>query len=73
MGGVCYSIKKFSAQNKFYLDPDVENNKIEKLFLGVCFKLVILQAYRSGIFPWFEDDNYILWWAPNKRIMVRPE
>ena len=25
----------------------------------------LLLAYRSGIFPWFEDNQSILWWSPN--------
>lgn len=27
-------------------------------------------AYRSGIFPWFEDDDPILWWSPNPRMVL---
>jgi leucyl/phenylalanyl-tRNA--protein transferase len=22
-------------------------------------------AYKSGIFPWFEDGEPIIWWSPN--------
>lgn len=29
-------------------------------------------AYRSGIFPWFEDGSPILWWSPDPRAVVRP-
>lgn len=31
----------------------------------------LLQAYRSGIFPWYEDGQPILWWAPNPRGIIR--
>jgi len=27
-------------------------------------------AYSSGIFPWFEDDDPILWWSPNPRMVL---
>ncbi len=27
-------------------------------------------AYKSGIFPWFEDDEPILWWSPNPRMVL---
>lgn len=27
-------------------------------------------AYRSGIFPWFEDDEPILWWSPPDRMVL---
>ncbi|HEU4497569.1 MAG TPA: leucyl/phenylalanyl-tRNA--protein transferase [Flavobacterium sp.] len=33
----------------------------------------LLLAYQSGIFPWFEDDEPILWWAPEYRMVVFPE
>ncbi len=27
----------------------------------------LLNAYKSGIFPWYEDGQPILWWSPNPR------
>jgi leucyl/phenylalanyl-tRNA--protein transferase len=27
----------------------------------------LLNAYRSGIFPWYEEDQPILWWSPDPR------
>jgi len=33
----------------------------------------LLLAYRSGIFPWFEDDQPILWWSPNSRMVLFPD
>ena len=30
------------------------------------------QAYRRGIFPWFSDDQPILWWSPDPRMVLRP-
>ena len=32
----------------------------------------LLTAYRQGIFPWFEDDQPILWWSPNPRMALKP-
>lgn len=32
----------------------------------------LLAAYRQGIFPWFEDDQPILWWSPNPRMVITP-
>lgn len=29
-------------------------------------------AYRSGIFPWFSDDQPILWWSPDPRCVLFP-
>ncbi|WP_205828069.1 leucyl/phenylalanyl-tRNA--protein transferase [Microbulbifer sp. SH-1] len=33
----------------------------------------LLAAYRRGIFPWFSDDQPILWWSPSPRCIVRPQ
>lgn len=33
----------------------------------------ILLAYQNGIFPWFEDDNYLLWWSPDPRMVLFPQ
>lgn len=30
----------------------------------------LLLAYRSGIFPWFEEDDPILWWSPDPRMVL---
>ncbi len=33
----------------------------------------LLAAYRSGIFPWYSEDDPILWWAPERRMVLFPE
>ena len=35
---------------------------VERLFL----------AYKTGIFPWFETDEPILWWSPDPRFVLFP-
>ena len=30
----------------------------------------LLLAYKSGIFPWFEDGEPITWWSPNPRMVL---
>jgi len=30
----------------------------------------LLLAYKSGIFPWYSDDDPILWWAPDPRLIL---
>jgi leucyl/phenylalanyl-tRNA---protein transferase len=32
----------------------------------------LLHAYRSGIFPWYEN-KYILWWCPDPRFVLFPQ
>ncbi|WP_438966078.1 leucyl/phenylalanyl-tRNA--protein transferase [Flavobacterium sp.] len=33
----------------------------------------LVLAYKSGIFPWFELDEPILWWSPSERMVVNPQ
>jgi leucyl/phenylalanyl-tRNA--protein transferase len=30
----------------------------------------LLEAYRVGIFPWYSDDQPILWWSPDPRFVL---
>lgn len=30
----------------------------------------LLNAYRHGIFPWFNENDPILWWAPDPRMVL---
>jgi leucyl/phenylalanyl-tRNA--protein transferase len=34
---------------------------------------LLLSAYRRGIFPWFSEDDPILWWSPDPRFVLFPE
>lgn len=33
----------------------------------------LLLAYRSGIFPWFNEDEPPLWWSPDPRFVLFPQ
>lgn len=32
----------------------------------------LLTAYQLGIFPWFSEDDPILWWSPDPRCVITP-
>ena len=32
----------------------------------------LLEAYRGGIFPWFNPGDPILWWSPDPRMVLLP-
>lgn len=32
----------------------------------------LLLAYCNGIFPWYNEDDPILWWCPKQRFIIRP-
>jgi leucyl/phenylalanyl-tRNA--protein transferase len=33
----------------------------------------LLNAYRHGIFPWYDEDQPILWWSPDPRTVLFPD
>ncbi|WP_373095911.1 leucyl/phenylalanyl-tRNA--protein transferase [Zhongshania sp.] len=33
----------------------------------------LLNAYRHGIFPWYDESQPILWWSPQPRAVIFPE
>lgn len=33
----------------------------------------LLTAYMNGIFPWFNEDDPILWWSPDPRLVLYPD
>jgi leucyl/phenylalanyl-tRNA--protein transferase len=32
----------------------------------------LLLAYRTGIFPWYSEDEPIMWWSPDPRLILYP-
>ncbi|MCL1817479.1 MAG: leucyl/phenylalanyl-tRNA--protein transferase [Spirochaetaceae bacterium] len=34
---------------------------------------MLLSAYSQGIFPWFSEDDPLLWWSPDPRFVVFPD
>jgi leucyl/phenylalanyl-tRNA--protein transferase len=57
--------------------PPVEQAELEPNGLlavgGDLSSSRLLNAYRSGIFPWYSDDQPILWWSPDPRTVLYPE
>lgn len=33
----------------------------------------LMHAYHSGIFPWFNEGQPLLWWSPDPRMILLPE
>ena len=60
----------FLTQELFF--PPVETASPEGIiaFGGDLSAERLLLAYNSGIFPWFEDDEPILWWSPPERMVL---
>ncbi len=61
------------ANEKF---PDPENALTEPdglLAVGGCLSPQrLINAYKKGIFPWFNHGDPILWWSPDPRLVLLP-
>ncbi len=64
----------------FYLTDELSFPPVEKaepdglLAMGGDLSVDrLLLAYRSGIFPWYNEDEPPLWWCPNPRFVLYPE
>ncbi len=33
----------------------------------------LIEAYKKGIFPWYEEGGPVLWWSPDPRTVLFPE
>jgi len=55
--------------------PAVNNaNEDGLLAMGGDLSLdTLVSAYSQGIFPWFNQDQPILWWSPDPRLVLFPE
>jgi leucyl/phenylalanyl-tRNA--protein transferase len=55
--------------------PDVSEASTEGLLAvgGDLSTERLLHAYANGIFPWFEDEEPILWWSPDPRFVIFPK
>jgi leucyl/phenylalanyl-tRNA---protein transferase len=54
--------------------PDVADAREDGLLAiggDLCADRLLL-AYKSGIFPWYNDDEPIQWWSPDPRFVLLP-
>ncbi|MBK7885541.1 MAG: leucyl/phenylalanyl-tRNA--protein transferase [Chitinophagaceae bacterium] len=55
--------------------PPVEKAGIDGLLAAggdLCPQRLLL-AYKNGIFPWYNEDEPILWWCPDPRFVLFPD
>lgn len=58
----------FPLANKALLEPD------GLLAVGGCLsQRRLLNAYRHGIFPWYNPGEPVLWWSPDPRLVLFPD
>jgi leucyl/phenylalanyl-tRNA--protein transferase len=58
----------------FVTFPAVDNARKDGLLaMGGDLNLnTLVSAYSQGIFPWYNDDQPILWWSPDPRMVLYP-
>nr|WP_315176461.1 leucyl/phenylalanyl-tRNA--protein transferase [uncultured Flavobacterium sp.] len=61
----------YHLSKNLFFPPVSEANADGILAIGGDLSPERLQlAYSSGIFPWFEEDQPIIWWSPNPRMVL---
>lgn len=59
---------------KFYQFPDPEESEEGIVCYGGDLSVEMLfSAYVQGIFPWYNEDDPLLWWCPDPRFVLLPE
>lgn len=63
-----------SDANEEFPDPESALDDPEGLLaVGGCLSPQrLINAYRKGIFPWFNPGDPILWWCPDPRLVLFP-
>ncbi len=60
-----------------YTFPDVANALKEPDGLLAASQFIypelVIDAYKHGIFPWYSDDQPVLWWSPDPRCVIYPD
>lgn len=74
-----------SRTGPFWIDPQEKSTQFPNVELalrdpdgllaigGDLDPARLISAYRSGIFPWYNEDQPILWWSPDPRTVLFPE
>ena len=62
----------FPLDKNSYIFPDplYANDKGLLAYGGDLAPSRIIRAYANGIFPWYNEDDPILWWSPNPRLIL---
>ncbi len=64
----------FFLNDRLYFPPVTEANAEGLLAVGGDLSPErLLLAYQNGIFPWFNEDDLILWWSPDPRMVLYPQ
>jgi len=68
-----YFIPELSKYSFTFPDPKEAASEGLLAYGGGLEPNRILMAYRKGIFPWFNENDPILWWSPDPRLLLYPK
>ena len=61
-------LQSFPPASQALIDPN------GLLAIGGCLSPQrLINAYQSGIFPWYNPGEPILWWSPDPRMVLFPQ
>lgn len=71
MSGFIFYLKMYHLSEVLFFPPVSEADYDGVLAIGGDLSTERLQlAYRSGIFPWFNEGEPIVWWSPDPRMVL---
>lgn len=64
----------YLLKNQLYFPPAENTHSSGIIAIGGDLSVErLLLAYKSGIFPWYDDSEPITWWCPEYRMVVIPK
>lgn len=66
-------IQRLRQYNYTFPDPRLASKEGLIAWGGDLSTDRILSAYKQGIFPWYNEDDPILWWSPDPRLILYPK
>ena len=58
------------GKDYFFPNPNNADENGIVAFGGDLNPLRVIEAYKKGIFPWFESDKNLIWWSPDPRMIL---
>ena len=65
-------IPKLTQYNHFFPNPRLASKEGLVAWGGDLSPDRVMSAYLKGIFPWYNENDPILWWSPDPRLILYP-
>lgn len=63
-------MKASTPDDRPWIAPDLADGEGLVGVGGDLTPSTLIKAYTDGVFPWFNDDDPILWWSPDPRAVI---